>query len=234
MFPDWRSGKIRVLAFPPTGDPGAYALVGMGTLFAGIIRAPMTSVFMIFEITQDYQILVPLMVANLLSYAISRHYQPIPVYDALLRQDHIHLPSAAARPPGFAGTAHEVMNREPSFLPGELPVDEAWQTAQKDGCDAYLVGTRERLAGVVTVEHLAAARDAGRGSDSVASLVSDRYVHVHPDHTFEVVMERFADSPELLPVVSREDMRRVEGVVTADDLTRYVRGRREKRRSRSE
>ena len=52
-----------------TADPGAYALVGMGTLFAGIIRAPMTSVFMIFEITQDYQILVPLMVANLLSFA---------------------------------------------------------------------------------------------------------------------------------------------------------------------
>ena len=52
--------------------------VGMGTLFAGIIRAPMTSVFMIFEITQDYQILVPLMVANLLSFIISRRYQPTP------------------------------------------------------------------------------------------------------------------------------------------------------------
>src|SRR5207244_6158032 len=76
----------RVAPFP-TGDPGAYALVGMGTLFAGIIRAPMTSVFMIFEITQDYQILVPLMVANLLSYVISRHYQPVPVYHALLHQD---------------------------------------------------------------------------------------------------------------------------------------------------
>ena len=44
----------------------------MGTLFAGIIRAPMTSVFMIFEITQDYQILVPLMVANMLSFVISQ------------------------------------------------------------------------------------------------------------------------------------------------------------------
>jgi CIC family chloride channel protein len=75
-----------------TGDPGAYALVGMGTLFAGIIRAPMTSVFMIFEITQDYQILVPLMVANWLSFAISRRYQPVPVYRALLQQDQVQLP----------------------------------------------------------------------------------------------------------------------------------------------
>jgi CIC family chloride channel protein len=77
----------------PTADAGAYALVGMGTLFAGIIRAPMTSVFMIFEITQDYQILVPLMLANLLSFVISRHYQPVPVYHALLLQDGVHLPA---------------------------------------------------------------------------------------------------------------------------------------------
>ena len=52
----------------------------------------MTSVFMIFEITQDYHILVSLMVANLLSLAISRRYQREPVYHALLRQDGIHLP----------------------------------------------------------------------------------------------------------------------------------------------
>jgi len=81
----------------PTGSTGAYALVGMGTLFAGIIRAPMTSVFMIFEITQDYQILVPLMVANLLSFSISRRYQPVPVYHALLAQDgiQVHPPASS-------------------------------------------------------------------------------------------------------------------------------------------
>lgn len=82
----------------PTGEPGAYALVGMGTLFAGIIRAPLTSVFMIFEITQDYQIIVPLMVANMLSFTISRRYQPDPIYHALLHQDGVPLPGLAPRP----------------------------------------------------------------------------------------------------------------------------------------
>jgi chloride channel protein, CIC family len=77
----------------PTAGPGAYALVGMGALFAGIIRAPMTSVFMIFEITQDYQVFVPLMVANLLSFVISRRYQPTPLYHALLEQDGVQLPA---------------------------------------------------------------------------------------------------------------------------------------------
>ena len=80
----------RVAPFP-VGEPGAYALVGMGTLFAGIIRAPMTSVFMIFEITQDYQIIVPLMIANMLSFVISRRFQPVPLYEALLQQDGIFL-----------------------------------------------------------------------------------------------------------------------------------------------
>ena len=57
----------------------------------------MTSVFMIFEITQDYQIIVPLMVANLLSLAISARFQPVPVYDALLLQDGLKLAVAAPR-----------------------------------------------------------------------------------------------------------------------------------------
>jgi CIC family chloride channel protein len=95
---------LREIRWIPTGDPGAYALVGMGTLFAGIIRAPMTSVFMIFELTQDYHIFVPLMVANLLSFAISRKYQPEPVYNALLAQTGIYLPhrkeSTSVDPPG--------------------------------------------------------------------------------------------------------------------------------------
>lgn len=83
---------VHWLAPFPTGSAGAYALVGMGALFAGVIRAPMTSVFMVFEITQDYQILVPLMIANLLSFVISRRYQPTTVYHAFLKQDGVELP----------------------------------------------------------------------------------------------------------------------------------------------
>src|SRR4029078_12809225 len=100
---------VHQVAPGPTADPGVYVLVGMGTLFAGIIRAPMTSVFMIFEITQDYQILVPLMVANLLSFLISRRFQPVPVYHALLQQDHVPLPSPASRMATSTWTAADVM-----------------------------------------------------------------------------------------------------------------------------
>src|SRR5437660_4199283 len=74
--------------------PGVYALVGMGTAFAGIVRAPMTSVVMIFEITRDYAVVVPLMISNLVSFFISSRLQRQPIYDVLARQDGIHLPTA--------------------------------------------------------------------------------------------------------------------------------------------
>ena len=70
-----------------TATPGAYALVGMGTAFAGIVRAPMTSVLMIFETTRDYTVIVPLMISNLVSFFISSRLQPQPIYTALAFQD---------------------------------------------------------------------------------------------------------------------------------------------------
>lgn len=72
---------------------GAYALVGMGTLFAGILRAPMTSVFMILEVSGNYSIIVPVILSNAIAYFISRHFQPTPIFDLLSRQDGLDLPS---------------------------------------------------------------------------------------------------------------------------------------------
>jgi CIC family chloride channel protein len=204
----------------PTADPGAYALVGMGTLFAGIIRAPLTSVFMIFEITQDYQIMVPLMVANLLSFTISRRYQPVPVYEALLRQDGIHLPSSALKEPA-GWTAGDVMNTHPTFFPAEMSIDTAWNATRPNGLHAYLIGTREHLHGVIGLEQLAAAREKGHGDETVGSAVGGSFPHVHPDHPLDVVLNRFAASAGLLPVVSRATARHVVGVIMLDDIRRF-------------
>jgi CIC family chloride channel protein len=221
----------RIAPFP-TGDPGAYALVGMGTLFAGIIRAPMTSVFMIFEITQDYQILVPLMVANLLSLMISRRYQPTPVYHALLHQDHVHLPASGAPPTPSGKTARHVMRSDMVFIPPDCSIARAWEIASAHDSPAYLVGTQARLTGVVTRERLAEAVDAGRLREPIASLISAGQAHTHPDHPLDVVFERFAESEGMLPVVSRTEATRVEGVVTLDAIMSFVDRRAAKRAAR--
>jgi CIC family chloride channel protein len=71
---------------------GAFALVGMGAVFAGVIRAPITSVLIIFEMTGGYGLVLPLMLANTTSYVLARRLRPVPIYEALLRQDGIELP----------------------------------------------------------------------------------------------------------------------------------------------
>src|ERR1019366_9782979 len=89
-------GAVAHIVMPSyTGNVGAYALVGMGAAFAGIIRVPLTSVIMIFEVTRDYTIIVPLMIANLLSYYVSSRLQEEPIYEALQHQDGIRLPAGA-------------------------------------------------------------------------------------------------------------------------------------------
>ena len=86
-------GFIDVAVFHhPAEEIGAFAVVGMGAVFAGIIRAPMTSVLIIFEMTGGYGLVLPLMVANMTSYALARNWRHTPVYEALLEQDGIVLP----------------------------------------------------------------------------------------------------------------------------------------------
>jgi len=85
-------GSLAHAALPQsTANPVAYALVGMGTAFAGIVRVPLTSVIMIFEMTRDYSIIVPLMISNLVSFYISFRLQRQPIYEALALQDGVHL-----------------------------------------------------------------------------------------------------------------------------------------------
>jgi CIC family chloride channel protein len=217
---------VQAVAPFPTGGPGAYALVGMGAAFAGIIRAPMTSVFMIFEITQDYQIIVPLMVANMLSFAISRRYQKQPVYDALMRQDGVHLPDAGLREKRGA-TARDLMRPAVvvAFLAPDVPIGVAREQVSPTGPETLLVGKPERLIGIVTRGQLGAA-DAAQLDLPVAALASAAPAHAHPDHSLDVILDRFGESGGLLPVVGRDDARRVEGIITLDDITHFARRRR--------
>lgn len=86
-------GYLDVAVFHhPVEEIGSFAVVGMGAVFAGIIRAPMTSVLIIFEMTGGYGLVLPLMVANMSAYALARHWRRTPIYEALLRQDGIELP----------------------------------------------------------------------------------------------------------------------------------------------
>jgi CIC family chloride channel protein len=85
-------GYLDVTVFHHSADSiSAFAVVGMGAVFAGIVRAPMTSVLIIFEMTGGYGLVLPLMIANMSAFALARHWRRTPIYDALLAQDGIYL-----------------------------------------------------------------------------------------------------------------------------------------------
>ena len=85
-------GYLDVIVFHHSADSiGAFAVVGMGAVFAGIVRAPMTSVLIIFEMTGGYGLVLPLMIANMSAFVLARYWRRVPIYEALLAQDGIYL-----------------------------------------------------------------------------------------------------------------------------------------------
>jgi CIC family chloride channel protein len=97
-------GFIDVAVFHhPADSIGAFAVVGMGAVFAATIRAPMTSILIIFEMTGGYGLVLPLMIANMSAFALARYWRHTPLYDALLEQDGIFL-HHKQRPPDPAPT----------------------------------------------------------------------------------------------------------------------------------
>jgi CIC family chloride channel protein len=202
-----------------TATPGAYALVGMGAVFAGIVRAPMTSVLMIFEMTQDYAVIVPLMIANLVSLFISSRLQRQPIYEALAVQDGIHLPKAETRRHREREVSR-VMRAATELLSSELTVVEAMKRISSSTSRTWLVTDRHQLVGVINLSTL--AQEVAKGSDKqkLGELAGDlAFPHVHADQGLELALERMGvNQLELLPVVSRADVHKLEGIVTLRDV----------------
>ncbi len=229
-------GAVSHILMPDyTGSVGAYALVGMGTAFAGIVRVPLTSVIMIFEITRDYSIIVPLMIANLIAYFISSKLQEEPVYEALLHQDGIHLPGGARAREELTTVGHAFRPETPGISSESTiaqvassvePTQRAWPVVDGNG-----------LRGMLTAEKLEDAVAAHREHDTVATLVpeplpverldTENFPHVHPDHSLEVALRRLAENHlPVLPVVSRSNVRELKGTISVDDIMQsYALGR---------
>ena len=213
-------GTVAHHLFPAyTATPGAYALVGMGAVFAGIVRAPMTSVLMIFEMTQDYAVIVPLMIANLVSLFIASRLQHDPIYEALAVQDGIHLPKSETRRRQGQRQIAGVMQTAGQVLPVEITVREALERIRSSEGRTWLVADRRGVVGVISLARL--EREMAKGADKKLGELVDAlaFPHVHPDQGLELALERMgANQIEILPVVNRADVHKLEGIVTLRDV----------------
>ena len=202
-----------------TATAGAYALVGMGAVFAGIVRAPMTSVLMIFEMTQDYAVIVPLMISNLVSLFVSSRLQRQPIYESLAVQDGIHLPTAETRQRRGQRQVVRVMRAATDLLASDVTLENVLEQAKLSGLRTWLVVDRRGVIGVINLETL--EREATEGAaKQVGELVDGiDFPHAHPDQGVDLALERMgANQIDVLPVVNRADIHKLEGIVTLHDI----------------
>jgi CIC family chloride channel protein len=213
-------GTVAHYFFPHyTATPGAYALVGMGAVFAGVVRAPMTSVLMIFEMTQDYAVIVPLMIANLVSLFIASRLQHEPIYEALAVQDGIHLPTAETRQRYGQRQVVTVIQAADQLLPAEIAVQEALQKARSSLMRTWLVIDVRGVIGVINLSWLEKQSAENENKKLGELLNAQVFPHVHLDQGLDLALERMgANQIEILPVVNRADVHKLEGIVTLRDV----------------
>jgi CIC family chloride channel protein len=203
--------------------PGVYALVGMGTAFAGIVRAPMTSVVMIFETTRDYAIIVPLMISNLVSLFISSRLQREPIYEVLARQDGIHLPGPESRSVEGQRRVISAMRPATEVLSDDMTVEAAMEKVRASAFHSWPVIDDSGVVGVVSLSALQNAWGDGGASRTLKEFVDAReFPHLHSDHPLSVALERMGTTHmDVLPVVSRADVHKLEGVVTLHEVLKF-------------
>ena len=213
-------GGVEHIFFPHlAGSNGTYALVGMGVLFAGFLRVPMTSVFMVLEVSGNYEIIVPVIVANTVSYLVSRSLQTIPIFDLLTRQDGLILPSLEE------DREETILRVEDAMLPGSKTilnaqdyVDDSVRRVQDSSDSVFLVRMHPSGWNVIAREQLQRLYREGKGELTLGSVLPAQPLpSLYPDLPLDSAL-RYVNAYAIVPVVNRADFRRLEGVVTRDSV----------------
>ncbi len=201
---------------------GAFALVGMGAVFAGIIRAPITSVLIIFEMTGSYGLILPLMIASMIAYAIARHWRPVPVYEALLAQDGISLPHRGRPMPHVLETLRidEAMTSEPVTIDADSNVADALDQVTGSEFSSFpVIDAERRFVGLISESKLRRAVTDGQQTSPIGALTGRR-ISVMPGQRLVdaiVLMDEF-DTRQIAVVDGTSN--RVVGIVALVDVMR--------------
>jgi chloride channel protein, CIC family len=215
----------RLVAPQITGPIGAYVLVGMGTLFAGSLRAPMTSVFMIVEVSGNYSIILPVMISNTIAYFVSRRFQAQPLFDLLARQDGTELPSMEEEREFDVQSVEDAMRpASGARLSGVESLGTSMARLNDVTADYFLVELGDGSWGGVSRAQLNELASTGQAEAPLRSFISPiERPYLYPDQSLETALRALKGRP-FVPVVHRADPRRLEGILALDDVLRAVAG----------
>ena len=195
----------------------------MGVLFAGFLRAPMTSVFMVLELSGNYSIILPVIVANTFAYVIARALQPIAIFDVLTRQDGLELPSMEEQREENILRVEDAMQPPPeTVLESDDTFDRAMRVFDRTGKSVLLVRMKPLGWSNLTRDVAKSMIGVGKGDQAISTLLQiEQIPGLHPDHPLDMAL-RYVDRWQLVPVINRANLRVLNGVITQRDvLERY-------------
>lgn len=207
------------------GPPGAYALVGMGAVFAGATRASLTAVIIMFEMTGDYNVILPLMLAVVVSSGLSRYLLGGgTIYTLKLLRRGVRLRFGLSTDVLQEVRVEDVMTRDWIKVGRDTPLAELTDLFLRTNRHAFPVLEGDgRLCGIVSLSDLRKANSPDRSRDvcptCVGEIMTETVVTAVPDETLDIVLERMGPRDlSRLPVVSRNDPADLVGVVRRNDV----------------
>lgn len=212
-------GSIAHALFPTwTGPAAAYGLVAMAAVFAAAAEAPITAIMIVFEMSSDYTIILPLMVAVVIATLLGRQLTGATVYEQKLLRRGIDW-ARARRPRFFTRVSASSVRRDPPLI---ARVDQSIASLAADVAGSHELALPacqgSHFVGVVTAADIAAAIACGNGNAPVHTIVDATVQHLNADDTLERAATLMADvETPLLPVVS-DDGSTLLGIVTRRDL----------------
>jgi chloride channel protein, CIC family len=219
-------GGIGVLAqqlLPHFGlHPEAWALVGMAGLIAGTLNAPITAIFMVFEMTDDYNLVPPLMIVSVIALATARAFARHGLYDGWLARRGEHLAHGADRAIMHRLVVRDVMNTSPvSVAPGATLAEVVTASSGSRLTTLPVVDGDGLLYGVITFADLRLALlDRGDLAPILlaADLAEPTEVAVATDSVQTALAKLNARAADLLPIVESEAHPILLGVLTREDV----------------
>ena len=215
-------GTVAHQFFPAlTATSGAYALVGMAAVFAGATGAPITAIIMLFEMTRDYNIILPLMIAVVISTVISKSLNHETIYTLKLARRGVDLHQLDQASPLREVTVGKAMTRGFPTVPQEMPLSELLTKLRDTGYHGFpVVGKYGNLVGMVSLSDIEAIMAKGDVSDlTVGDIASKSLVVAYPDEYVHDVFVRLGTREiGLIPVVARNNPERLLGVLQRQDV----------------
>ncbi len=217
-------GTVMHGLFPTvTASGGAYAAVGMAAVFAGAARAPVTAIVILFEMTLDYKIMLPLMFATVVATLLAARFEPESIYTLkLVRRGIDFLGHKVTRLHPIGVTEAMTSLRDALVVQGQMPLAELGEVFKESGRrGAMVTDDKGRLIGVVTQGDLERALVGGRPEGTVADIRSSEPMTAYADETIdEVVKQAGMLGVGYIPVVTREKPHIPVGILLRSDIIR--------------